>query len=416
MLRSLRHPGFRWLWLSNLAGSAGRWALVLILGVQLYALTHSSFWVGAGLFLTQGPVILLAPLSGSLADRLDRRLLNVASSLLSALVTAAFALLNLLGALSLPAALILCVAFGVSFVVQMTLRSTLVPSLVPPEDLLNGISLSQVGTQGAEFLGPALTTPLLVAGGPALAWAFCSALYLASSALCLPIGEVRAAPGGESGAALSRSFLYLLARPVLMTMVVGVALHCSLTMSYQGMLPMFVSRDLNAGAATYGALLTSIGLGAVAGSLGLAQFSAPRYRPALFLASTVTSGFALTALALAPSGAASLIAGFMVGASQAMFMSMSLALIQSSVDDHFRGRATSVYQMITLAPMAIIGWGMGGLADVVEPRPVMVVSGILFPVAMAAYMWASPWLRLLLHAEGWRGGTTPARAEVRSPA
>ncbi|MGA7912921.1 MAG: MFS transporter, partial [Candidatus Dormiibacterota bacterium] len=87
MLSSFRYSRFRWLWFSNLAGSAGRWTLVLVLSVQLLQMTHSSFWVGLGLFLTQGPAILLAPISGALADRMDRRTLNVVSCLVSAAVT-----------------------------------------------------------------------------------------------------------------------------------------------------------------------------------------------------------------------------------------------------------------------------------------------------------------------------------------
>src|SRR5207249_3642447 len=87
VLRSFRYPRYRWLWFSNLAGSAGRWTLVLILSIQLLQMTHSSFWVGIGLFVTQGPVIFLAPFSGALADRMDRRTLNVVSGLMSAAVT-----------------------------------------------------------------------------------------------------------------------------------------------------------------------------------------------------------------------------------------------------------------------------------------------------------------------------------------
>jgi len=83
-------------------------------------------------------------------------------------------------------------------------------------------------------------------------------------------------------------------------------------------------------------------------------------------------------------------------------MSMTLALIQATVEDEFRGRATSFYQMITLAPMAVLGWGMGGLADVTEPRPLMVVSGLLFLVVMAAYAALSPQLRRLFDPTGWR--------------
>ena len=404
LLDSFRQSDYRWLWLSNVAGSAGRWALVLILAAQLLRVTHSSFWVGLGLFLTQGPVILMAPFSGALADRFDRRLLNVVSAAASSVTTGLFALLTWLGVMSLGLMLCLSLLFGLSFVFQMTLRSTLVPSLVPRARLLNAVSLFQVGTQGAQFLGPALATPLLVKGGPAAAWCFCCFLYAASAALCAAIGEVRVRAGaGAIQYRLSGSLRYLRDRPLAWTAMWAVALHCSLTMAYQGMLPMFVAMDLHAGASSYGALLTAIGVGAATGSLGLARLSGLRYRPALFAASLVGSGLALSAMATASSLTVALVSGFFAGSTQAMFMSMTLALIQSSVGDDFRGRATSFYQMITLTPMALFGWGMGGLADVTEPRPLMIVSGLVFLLAMAAYAARSGWLRSLLRGTGWQG-------------
>jgi MFS family permease len=409
-LSSFRFPRFRWLWFSNLAGSAGRWTLVLVLSVQLLQMTHSSFWVGLGLFLTQGPAILLAPISGALADRMDRRTLNVVSCLVSAAVTAVFALLSWAHSDLLAVWMALALVFGLSFVAQMTVRATLTPSLVPTGELLNATSLMQVSLQGAQFAGPLLATPILAAGGPAMAWTFCSLLYLASAALCVTIGEVRA--GGrrqDAGFGLVVAYRYLRSRGAAWVAVWAVALHCMLTMSYLGMLPMFVAIDLHAGTSTYGALLTSIGLGAVIGSLALAQFAGTRYRPALFGYAIVFSGVALSMLGATTSASYALILGFLVGSSQAMFMSMTLAIIQSAVGDEFRGRATSFYQMITLTPMALFGWGMGGLADVTEPRPLMVTLGISFIVAMGIYALLSSWLRGLFRPVGWL--PVPATAE-----
>jgi MFS family permease len=416
MLSSFAYPTYRWLWLSNLSASAGRWALVLVLSAQLLQITHSSFWVGFGLFLTQGPVILLAPYSGVLADRFDRRTLNVIAASLSATATTVFAILSWLNLASLTTMLTLSVLFGLSFVFQMTLRSTLVPSLVPPEQLLNAVSLFQVGTQGAQFLGPVLATLLLVKGGPAAAWAFCALLYAAAAVLSAFVGERRAPQHQDVGARrLRASFKYLRARPLAWTAIWAVALHCSLTMAYQGTLPMFVSMDLREGPSSYGLLLSTIGLGAVAGSLALARFSDSRYRPMLFGLSLVGSGVSLSIMGASPTIALAVTAGFFVGSTQAMFMSMTLALIQSTVEDEFRGRATSFYQLITLAPMALVGWGMGGLADVTEPRPLMIVSGLVFVVIMAALGLRSPQLRRLFDAASWRPGALVVRdAEVLS--
>ena len=410
MLSSFRYPRFRWLWLSNLAGSAGRWTLVLVLSVQLLQMTHSSFWVGLGLFLTQGPAILLAPFSGALADRMDRRMLNVVSSLISGAVTALFGMLTWAHTDLLAVWMALALLFGLSFVAQMTVRATLTPSLVPSGELLNATSLMQVSLQGAQFAGPVIATPILAIRGPAAAWAFCSLLYFVSAALCVTIGEVRAEGRGQvAGFGLVVAYRYLRSRGAAWVAVGAVALHCTLTMSYLGMLPMFVASDLHAGSAMYGALLTSIGLGAVIGSLGLAQFADPRHRPALFAYAIVFSGVALSILGATTSAGYALVFGFLVGSSQAMFMSMTLAIIQSSVADEFRGRATSFYQMITLTPMALFGWGMGGLADVTEPRPLMVTLGIVFLLAMGAYALRSSWLRGLLRPAGWL--PVPAIAE-----
>ena len=402
MLSSFRYSKFRWLWFSNLAGSAGRWTLILVFSVQLLQMTNSSFWVGLGLFLTQGPAILLAPFSGVLADRVDRRAMNVISCLASAAVTAVFALLTWTHTESLALWMILALLYGISFVAQMTIRATLTPSTVPRERLLNATSLVQVSLQGAQFLGPLLATPILAAGGPALAWAFCSALYVVAAALSVTVGESRG--GGEHhdmGAGLLLAYRNLRSHSAAWLAVLVVAIHCMLTMSYQGMLPMFVAMDLQASTETYGALLASIGLGAMVGSLALAQFSARPYRPALFVYSMVISGAALSALGAVTDAGYAIVLGFLVGSSQAMFMSMTLAIIQASVEDKFRGRATSIYQMITLTPMALVGWGMGGLADVSEPRPLMIGCGITFLVVMAVYVAYSPRLRALFKPDGW---------------
>lgn len=413
MLSSFRHPRFRWLWFSNLAASAGRWTLVLVLSVQLLQMTHSSFWVGLGLFLTQGPVIVLAPFSGALADRMDRRTLNVASCLTSGAVTALFALLSWTHTDSLAVWMGLALLFGLSFVAQMTVRATLTPNLVPAADLLNATSLMQVSLQGAQFAGPLVATPILAEGGPALAWVFCSLLYLASAALCAPIGEVRGGGHrGNTGFGLVVAFRYLRSRGAAWVAVWAVALHCMLTMSYLGMLPMFVATDLGGGDSTYGALLTSIGLGAVIGSLGLAQFARPRFQPLLFSYALVFSGIALSLLGATTSIGFALILGFLVGSSQAMFMSMTLAIIQSSVADEFRGRATSFYQMITLTPMALFGWGMGGLADITDPRPLMITLGIAFIISMVVYGLSSTWLRGLFRPTGWLAVPAAAKSPV----
>jgi hypothetical protein len=74
---------------------------------------------------------------------------------------------------------------------------------------------------------------------------------------------------------------------------------------------------------------------------------------------------------------------FLVGASQTMFMSVTLAAVQEWARDEYRGRVTSVYNLLSGGPMALMGWGDGGLADVYPPAFVLVASGLAFLGVMA---------------------------------
>jgi MFS family permease len=116
----------------------------------------------------------------------------------------------------------------------------------------------------------------------------------------------------------------------------------------------------------------------------------------------VFSGITLALLGATRSAGIALVLGFLVGSSQAMFMSMTLAIIQSSVEDEYRGRATSFYQLITLTPMALFGWGRGGLADITEPRPLNDRGRHHLHRLDGDLRLLLAWLRGLLGPTGWR--------------
>src|SRR5919201_1508658 len=153
---ALRHTGYRWLWLSNAAGNSGRWAFSMAIGWLTLELTHSGFWVGAAVFVSSGPVFLISPFAGLLADRFDRGLVLATAFAVAAAASGGIALLSLMHMLSLPAVLVLGTTFGIGFAGQTTAWNVLLPQLVRGEELLNAISLAAIARQGSEFLGPAL--------------------------------------------------------------------------------------------------------------------------------------------------------------------------------------------------------------------------------------------------------------------
>ena len=86
---ALKHRDFRWLWTGTFFATAGQWVQQATLGWVIYELTGSASLLGAILGVRAIPMLLLAPVTGVLADRLDRRRLLMATQLAQCAVSAA---------------------------------------------------------------------------------------------------------------------------------------------------------------------------------------------------------------------------------------------------------------------------------------------------------------------------------------
>ncbi|MFM9106588.1 MAG: MFS transporter, partial [Chloroflexota bacterium] len=154
---SLRsYPTFRKLWLAALAASIGQWMQAVALGWLALTMTDSPGFVGIVSFMAGAPFLVVAPLGGSLIDRVDRRKLMVicqSAALAVALVIAA----DVIGGWVRPWHLIV---FGLlNGSLQALLNPTqqsLVPSLVDRQDLTNAIGLMSAGQNMTRVLGPSL--------------------------------------------------------------------------------------------------------------------------------------------------------------------------------------------------------------------------------------------------------------------
>ncbi|MES2565170.1 MAG: MFS transporter, partial [Pseudomonadota bacterium] len=87
------HRDFRRLWMSTFFATGGQWIQQATLGWVVYELTGSASVLGAVLGMRAIPMLLLAPLTGVVADRFDRRYALAASQLLIIAMSIALAVL-----------------------------------------------------------------------------------------------------------------------------------------------------------------------------------------------------------------------------------------------------------------------------------------------------------------------------------
>ena len=115
-----RIANFRSYWLSRLSGTIAQTALAIVIGWQVYGLARETMdvrqaafllgMIGAAQFV---PLFLLTPVTGLVADSVDRRWIVRATTAVIALVAGTLGLLTWLGELTLPALFVAAVVIGV---------------------------------------------------------------------------------------------------------------------------------------------------------------------------------------------------------------------------------------------------------------------------------------------------------------
>ena len=396
---------YRTLWTANACAGAAAWALIVARGWLAYEITGGLTWSGIVTLAAMIPRLFSTPLLGFLADKFDRAGLLKWTYTLNLLHNVALALLMMFGILSGAAGLWVLMALslinGTLRSGQMTITQSLIPNLLPPERLLNGIALNQATQQGSRLVGPIAILPLVGTFGLEAAFWLCSAFYLVGLVQVIRIatrstGEIDRRRGFFQN--LLAGFGYVYGRPQLFAMVMLVLAHCSLVMSYEAILPGIATEKLGDGALSgvegVSALMAGVGGGALLASIFIAGVQSVKMRGILFLVFGVTSALGPIIMALTVVPWLSLLAAVSMGVNQSGFMTISHAIIQSMTDDRVRGRVSGVYSMHVGGSMAIANFLGGAVADLFTASLVMAVGGLIFIVVISGSVLVGPIRRL----------------------
>jgi MFS family permease len=169
-VRPLRHPPYRRLFIGNGISFFGYQFTAVAVPVQVYALTHSNFWVGMVSFGGLLPLIVFSLWGGAVADALDRRKVLLASSLLMWSMTLALLVQALLRIESATLILVLVALQSGAFAVSNPTRSAITPRLVPLPELASAQTLSYTMGNVSTVAGP-IVAGLIVANYD-VAWAY----------------------------------------------------------------------------------------------------------------------------------------------------------------------------------------------------------------------------------------------------
>src|SRR3954454_3093076 len=194
-----RHRQFRFLWAAGVITQLGQWFQSVALGWLALTLNNSPGFVGKIGFASGAPILLISLPAGALLDRLDRRKALLLCQFAGALLALVVALINWRGWIE-PWHLILAAVFSGSLLaIVQPATQTLVPALVPREDLPNALALNSAGNSSTRIIGPSIAGALIGAVGIAGCFVSQAGTLLCAAALTLFIPLPL---GARAGAAL----------------------------------------------------------------------------------------------------------------------------------------------------------------------------------------------------------------------
>ncbi len=385
---SLSVPAYAQYFTGMVAFFSGMNMMVVLRGYLVYHITHSEFALSMIMLSVALPMLVIAPLGGVIADRIDRRTLMIWAQAVIFLLNLTNTILITTGVVEYWHLLILSTASGAAFSFNMPARQAAVPNLVPRELLMNAISLNSSAMNATRIVAPAigglLIAPIGIGGG----FAVLTALY--GLAIVFTLGVPKMPPRERDAGVtffsdFAGGFGYIRGNPLVLGLLLLGTVPMIFMMPYQTLLPVFADDVWHVGASGLGVMQAMSGVGGLIGGLMVANMDGyPRKGRMMFLASMVTGTF-LIAFALSPIFGVALVPLAIVGLSSMVFMTVNNTVVTSVIPDEVRGRVMSVMMMsFGLMPFGAVPASIAA-AYIGTPAVVALGGGLLMLTVMAFY-------------------------------
>lgn len=391
----IRDPAFLKLLTSRLFAATAVQIQSVIVGWQLYDMTHSALtlgWVGLAQFLPMAALVLPA---GDAADRWPRRLLLIGSSLAMTLASLLFLLLTLSGTRSPVGFFGVLVLFGVARAFSGPSLTSLLPQLVGEKRLPQAIAVHSSVTQIAVIGGPALGGAIYLAG-PAVAYGLCMLLF-AGAALSVWLIR-RALPTradvSRQGAVarFTAGIHYIRTRPIILG-AISLDLFAVLLGGATALLPVYAHSILHVGPAGLGALRSAVAIGAFVMGLYLARASLTQRAGPIMFAAVAIFGLGTIVFGLSTNFLLSFVALVVMGAADMISMFVRSSLIQLATPDAMRGRVNAVNMLFIGASNELGEFESGVTAALVGTVPAVLLGGLGTLAVVGIWMTIFPALR-----------------------
>lgn len=409
---ALANPNYRYYAIGSFCSHLGTWVQRVAVGWLAWELTRSGFWLGIVAFADLAPTVVLAPIAGVVADRVNRLNGSRMTQSLAAVQAVILWGMAFAGWLNIEWLVALVLVQGVIMAFNQPLRFAIIPSLVERKDLGSAIAINSISFNFARLAGPAAAGVLIAQSGVALAFlvnAVSYAIFIASLFVIHPDMPPRGAakPLREVPAEILEGIQYCIRSPGVGPMFILLGVYAVFGRAYSELLPKFADAVFAYGVVGFSMLTVATGAGSVAASVVLASRGTVVGLTNFVAWNILLLSTALVMLTATTTIWVGLFSVFLAGFSMLCVGVGEQTLLQNSLSSDVRGRVMSLYGMVSRGGPAFGALAIGWVSDYIGLRwPVFLAALICF----ALWLWVLPRRRAM--ADALEGDSSP---EERAP-
>ena len=392
--QALSHPDFARYAYGRFAATLAWQMIDVVLGYQVWELTHSKAslgLIGAAQFVPF--VVLLIP-GGQIADRFDRRLIISLAYGLELLAAAALLLFTLLGRTEVHFLFLIAALLGVGRSFWAPAGQAMVPNLVPKDLLSGAISMNTLMFTIATISGPAVGGLLLILG---IDWAYAVtvALLIASIFMVIGVKPVRAKSTAEwHWRDILSGFVFVWNKKTVLG-AISLDLFAVLFGGVVALLPAYADEVLGVGPVALGLMRAAPGVGAAIIAFWLSMKPITRHAGTWMFGGVAIFGLCMISVGLSTSLWITLVALVFAGAGDMVSVFVRGMLVQLETPDSIRGRVSAVNSMFIGASNELGAFRAGMQGEWTGVVQSMVWGGVCTLAVVGSYLGLFPQLRKL---------------------
>jgi MFS family permease len=358
-----RYASFSVVWTATVIANIGTWMYNAASGWLMTSLNPDPLIVSLVQVATTLPIFLFAVPAGALADIVDKRRFLIIGEVAVTAVSALFAAIVSVGAATPGNLLLFTFLIGAVAAVTAPAWQSIVPQLVPKQELTPAVAANSVGFNVSRAVGPALGGMIVAVAGIAAPFWINAISNLAVIGALLwwrpPAERRRHLPVERFGSAIRTGFRFARNNPHLRATLIRSAAFFLFGSAYWALLPLVARERIAGGPDLYGYLLGAIGAGAVGGAFALPWLKRRLGPDRLMAAGTIGTGLATALFGVARDPAAGLAASVIAGMCWIAVLASLNVSAQVALPEWVRGRGLAIFMTVFFGTLTLgsVIWG-----------------------------------------------------------